>query len=615
MVNVIELPIKLPGRDLSVLELQLRQLGSFQIYGQGEVVSRGIPQEVVDASFPLYSFASGTNYFGASLVSQAINQYVGLNARLSIQLPKRDLASLTALGSIRLKEKVVEERMRYLEGREMIPPGDDLPVKFFNTVLWDVLHANFNQPLSYENVVELPPEKEKVGMSEAEHILKIRYRHPEVRDEIKRALEHALTLNGNNIALATRRMGIPKLSFYRDLQRLDVRFRERSKKGVVEEDESVLQKTRRVLEIYYKTPSSEPVLKKAYEEALRENGGDLTKTAGLVQNSPDRRASFYRHIRELGIEIDDLRTQIRYEPLTNKEEADPETNEDEEKTEEVISKVDPYEGLLQGVIADLEKKEREASPAEIEESVQEENPVLKNYPILDKAEARRGMSLVQHEAYKLARRLPARIDVKDLIGAGYVGFLDAKQKYDPTRNDNFEAYASIRIRGAILDELRELDWVPRSVRQKQKLLENAEKQIESEKADSATDEELAAHLNLTIDEYYRLSEQVKAVTVLSLDDLLAKVGTEDKNAFATSEDALASLLTREYVGAASEILGELSDKREKLVLTLYYQKDMRLKEIGNILGLTESRTCQIHQSGLRELKRILETKGFEPNKF
>lgn len=219
------------------------------------------------------------------------------------------------------------------------------------------------------------------------------------------------------------------------------------------------------------------------------------------------------------------------------------------------------------------------------------------------------VDLVKRVAYNMARRLPARVDVRDLIGAGTIGLLDAMNKYDPTQNDNFEAYAEIRIRGAILDELRGLDWVPRSVRQKSHMIERATRALEGELGRTPSDEEMAGRLNVKLGDYFSLLNDVRSVTVLSLEDLLGGTGGPGaSSALEVPEDSAVEKLCRRATASAVAGAIEQLPERERLVLSLYYLEGLKLKDIGEILGVTESRVCQIHGHAINRLKGMLRDK-------
>lgn len=219
--------------------------------------------------------------------------------------------------------------------------------------------------------------------------------------------------------------------------------------------------------------------------------------------------------------------------------------------------------------------------------------------------------LIKYIAQKIAARLPANIELDDLISSGVIGLMDAIEKYDPTRDNKFKTYAEFRIRGAILDELRAQDWVPRSVREKAKMLERAYTKIEHDKGRAPTDEEVCAELNITQDEYHDLLNQVRTVSLLSYDDLNS-LSKEDKRSALGLNDNTRSTTPFSEVNVAhmkkmiAEAINDLPEK-QRLVLSLYYYEDLNLKEIGKVLDVTESRVSQLHTQAIIRLKTKLKT--------
>lgn len=208
-------------------------------------------------------------------------------------------------------------------------------------------------------------------------------------------------------------------------------------------------------------------------------------------------------------------------------------------------------------------------------------------------------------ANRLAMRLPPHVEMDDLISAGVIGLMDAIEKFDAQRNIQFKTYAEFRIKGAMLDELRAQDWVPRSVRQKASLLEKAYAEIEQRESRPATDEEVAEALNLDMDEFYRLLNRARGISLVSLEggqevDLLSRKILEPLNG-EREEDPLNLLKKKEM----KEILGNLIDglpESEKMVLSLYYYEELTMKEIGKVLDITESRVSQIHTQATLRLR-------------
>jgi RNA polymerase sigma factor for flagellar operon FliA len=220
---------------------------------------------------------------------------------------------------------------------------------------------------------------------------------------------------------------------------------------------------------------------------------------------------------------------------------------------------------------------------------------------------RRHLPLVRRVVQRLAARKPPHIELDDLVSWGIVGLLDAIGKYDPKKEASFATYAQFRIRGAILDHLRSLDWVPRSVRQKATLIEKVSHQLEGQLGRPPNEEELARELGLSLDSYQELLTRVGEMSLFSLEDLGFGSGEERFNIDQPPEDGvdpLAALLTQERVDLVAEAIGRLPE-REKLVVTLYYHEELTMKEVGGVLGLTESRVSQLHSQAMLRLKGFL----------
>lgn len=222
--------------------------------------------------------------------------------------------------------------------------------------------------------------------------------------------------------------------------------------------------------------------------------------------------------------------------------------------------------------------------------------------------------LIKFIAQKIAVRLPANIELDDLISSGVIGLMDAIEKYDPSRDNKFKTYAEFRIRGSILDELRAQDWVPRSVRDKAKMLDRALIELEASLGRSATDDEIAERLGCSLEEFYDLLNQVKPVSVLSIDDAATFSNVDKKSILNLLESCKLSnpfnqlniKSVKDIVATAIEDLPE----RQRLVLSLYYYEDLNLKEIGRVLRVTESRVSQLHAQAISRLRAKL-TQYFE----
>ena len=218
--------------------------------------------------------------------------------------------------------------------------------------------------------------------------------------------------------------------------------------------------------------------------------------------------------------------------------------------------------------------------------------------------------LIKYIAQKIAARLPANIELDDLMSSGVIGLMDAIEKYDASRDNKFKTYAEFRIRGAILDELRAQDWVPRSVREKAKVLERCYAKIEQQKGRHATDDEVCQELGLSKDEYHDLLNQVRSVSLLSYDDISNFSKTDKRTLHGYGEGGSKAPTPFSEVNVVSvkkliaQAIGELPEK-QRLVLSLYYYEDLNLKEIGKVLDVTESRVSQLHTQAILRLKSKL----------
>lgn len=220
--------------------------------------------------------------------------------------------------------------------------------------------------------------------------------------------------------------------------------------------------------------------------------------------------------------------------------------------------------------------------------------------------------LIRYIVNRIAVRLPSHIDLDDLHNTGVIGLMDAIEKYDPEKNCKFKTYAEFRIKGAILDQLRSLDWVPRSVRQKSRRLERAYGEVEQRLGRSASEEEVADSLGLQIDKFHELMNQVRGISLVNLEEIRGTGPEGDRTgSFADviedvhSENPFASLKLMEMKEVIGDTIATLPEK-ERLVVSLYYYEDLNMKEIGSILGITESRVCQIHTKAVLRLRGKLK---------
>jgi RNA polymerase sigma factor for flagellar operon FliA len=218
--------------------------------------------------------------------------------------------------------------------------------------------------------------------------------------------------------------------------------------------------------------------------------------------------------------------------------------------------------------------------------------------------------LVKYVAGRLGSGLPAHVDEGDLVSYGLLGLIGAIERYDPARDIKFETYAISRIKGAIIDELRALDWVPRSVRARPREIERAIGELEAKLGTAPTDEQIAAKIGISVDELEESLTDISRSSIAALDELWSVSGEGDTVSLMDTiedteglkpESALDETETREALADAIARLPE----REKLVVTLYYYEELTLREIGEVLGVTESRVSQLHTKAILRLKARL----------
>jgi RNA polymerase sigma factor FliA len=219
--------------------------------------------------------------------------------------------------------------------------------------------------------------------------------------------------------------------------------------------------------------------------------------------------------------------------------------------------------------------------------------------------------LIKYIASRIAIRLPPHIDLNDLINAGVIGLIDAIEKFDASKQIKFKTYAEFRIRGAILDELRSMDWVPRSVRQKARKIEDAYARLEFSLGRPASDEEVAGEMKVDIDTFHKLLSETASVSLLSLDDLgeddsdlskrnLLEYILQDEKDWPSHKIRYAEV--REIVAKGIQSLPE----KERMVISLYYYDELTMKEIGYVLKFTESRVSQIHTKAILRLRSKMQ---------
>jgi len=209
--------------------------------------------------------------------------------------------------------------------------------------------------------------------------------------------------------------------------------------------------------------------------------------------------------------------------------------------------------------------------------------------------------LVKRIAYHLMARLPPSVQVDDLIQSGMIGLLEASRNYDPTQGASFETYAGIRIRGSMLDEIRKCDWAPRSLHRKVREVSNAIREIEMSESRDARDSEVAARLGITLGAYHQILQDASGHKVFSIEELVAGNDSFTDSLADGIAGPLDELEMDEFRRALAKAVSSLPE-REQLVMSLYYDEELNLREIGEVLNVSESRVCQIHGQALMRLK-------------
>ena len=215
--------------------------------------------------------------------------------------------------------------------------------------------------------------------------------------------------------------------------------------------------------------------------------------------------------------------------------------------------------------------------------------------------------LVKRIAHHMMARLPANVQVEDLIQTGMLGLLDAVQRFDATQGALFETYASQRIRGAILDGLRSNDWLPREVRRNSRRIEDAMHSVEQRLGRTALEREVAGEMGLTLDEYHKLLLEARGNQLVYYDDFEDE-GEEhflDRHCGDSHSEPLEVLMGETFRRELTQAIAHLPE-REKLVMALYYEEELNLKEIGEVLGVGESRVCQLHSQAIARLRSKLK---------
>jgi RNA polymerase sigma factor for flagellar operon FliA len=213
------------------------------------------------------------------------------------------------------------------------------------------------------------------------------------------------------------------------------------------------------------------------------------------------------------------------------------------------------------------------------------------------------LPLVKRIAYHLKGRLPDSVFVDDLIQSGVIGLMEAMQKFNPNQGASFETYAGIRIRGAMLDEIRKGDWTPRSVYRKSREVSEAINQVESRLGREARSEEIALELGVSLEDYYRILQDTNSSQLLSIDEPDHEALSEERMV-GHFKSPLADLAENGFKEALVNEIANLPEK-EKLVMALYYDEELNLKEIGEVLDVSESRVSQIHSQAIKRIRARL----------
>jgi RNA polymerase sigma factor for flagellar operon FliA len=216
--------------------------------------------------------------------------------------------------------------------------------------------------------------------------------------------------------------------------------------------------------------------------------------------------------------------------------------------------------------------------------------------------------LVRRLAHQMIARLPANVELDDMIQAGMMGLMDAVTRFDEAQGVQFEAYAASRIRGSMLDELRANDWLPRSARKSQRDIENAIRRVEARCKRAATEAEIAREMNIPVHEYQELLNDARGAQLIYFEDLGSDGDDEDyleRHVADDKGDPSSILRDKRFRSALVTAIEDLPE-REKVLMSMYYEQDMNLREIGAVMGVTESRVCQLHSQAVARLRAKLK---------
>ncbi|HEY0905771.1 MAG TPA: RNA polymerase sigma factor FliA [Methylophilus sp.] len=236
----------------------------------------------------------------------------------------------------------------------------------------------------------------------------------------------------------------------------------------------------------------------------------------------------------------------------------------------------------------------------------------KGQPQSQDAMLRQHANMVKKMAYQLKSKLPSSVEVDDLIQAGMIGLMDAITRYEDTHGAQFETYASQRVRGAMLDELRGADWLPRGLRKNMRDIESAVQQLEQRLGRPPTESEIAKHLNYSLEEYYEVLGDCQGHQLIYYEDFQEDDSSEhflDRYVGDDSSDPVKSLLEGDFREALIDSIDHLPE-REKLLMGLYYEQELNLKEIGAIMNVSESRVCQLHSQAVARLRASMRERAW-----
>ena len=217
--------------------------------------------------------------------------------------------------------------------------------------------------------------------------------------------------------------------------------------------------------------------------------------------------------------------------------------------------------------------------------------------------------LVRRIAHQMVAKLPANVELDDMVQAGMIGLMDAVNRFEESQGTQFEVYAASRIRGSMLDELRASDWLPRSARKNQRDIENAIHRLEQRLQRAPQESEIAQELHLSVPDYQELLSDARGAQLVYFDDLGGGNDSDDyleRHVAQTGGEPLEILRDKRFRAALVAAIEDLPE-REKLLMSMYYEQDMNLREIGAVMGVTESRVCQLHSQAVSRLRSKLKS--------